>query len=118
MFRPSTAPRWKRQTKAGRSEAVGGGNGRYRANTDLARKSGSSPRLTNARLPFFTKIRLEIDIYRLLPSPTASIVFGSPGRPRPGRRRAPVLALRSEERRVGKECRSRWAPYHEKKKTL
>src|SRR6266702_5089924 len=26
------------------------------------------------------------------------------------------LALRSEERRVGKECRSRWAPYHEKKK--
>src|SRR5437773_11908224 len=24
---------------------------------------------------------------------------------------------RSEERRVGKECRTRWAPYHEKKKT-
>src|SRR5690606_38547099 len=24
---------------------------------------------------------------------------------------------RSEERRVGKECRSRWSPYHEKKKT-
>src|SRR5438045_9772694 len=24
---------------------------------------------------------------------------------------------RSEERRVAKECRSRWAPYHEKKKT-
>src|SRR5207248_10243074 len=23
---------------------------------------------------------------------------------------------RSEERRVGKECRSRWSPYHEKKK--
>src|SRR5688572_30930153 len=23
-----------------------------------------------------------------------------------------VRALRSEERRVGKECRSRWAPYH------
>src|SRR5438270_8281118 len=23
-----------------------------------------------------------------------------------------VLLLRSEERRVGKECRSRWAPYH------
>src|SRR3546814_17133293 len=31
------------------------------------------------------------------------------------------LAIRSEERRVGKECvstcRSRWAPYHSKKKT-
>ena len=24
--------------------------------------------------------------------------------------------IRSEERRVGKECRSRWAAYHEKKK--
>src|SRR3970282_2773807 len=24
---------------------------------------------------------------------------------------------RSEERRVGKECRSRWSPYHYKKKT-
>ena len=23
---------------------------------------------------------------------------------------------RSEERRVGKECRSRWSPYHKKKK--
>src|SRR5699024_11957823 len=29
-----------------------------------------------------------------------------------------VLSLyhRSEERRVGKECRSRWSPYHENKK--
>src|SRR5215510_4545710 len=26
--------------------------------------------------------------------------------------------LRSEERRVGKECRSRWSPYHQKKKPL
>src|SRR5947208_17051136 len=25
-------------------------------------------------------------------------------------------AARSEERRVGKECRSRWSPYHEKEK--
>src|SRR3989441_12278731 len=23
-----------------------------------------------------------------------------------------ILGLRSEERRVGKECRSRWSPYH------
>src|SRR5258707_9166319 len=29
-----------------------------------------------------------------------------------GRRRAAVKGLRSEERRVGKECRSRWSPYH------
>src|SRR5687768_18437720 len=26
------------------------------------------------------------------------------------------VSVRSEERRVGKECRSRWSPYHEKKK--
>ena len=26
--------------------------------------------------------------------------------------RAPVDGNRSEERRVGKECRSRWSPYH------
>ena len=25
---------------------------------------------------------------------------------------APKAVLRSEERRVGKECRSRWSPYH------
>src|ERR1022692_4074922 len=24
----------------------------------------------------------------------------------------PIAAFRSEERRVGKECRSRWSPYH------
>src|SRR5437868_9061195 len=27
-----------------------------------------------------------------------------------------AAAARSEERRVGKECRCRWSPYHEKKK--
>ena len=26
--------------------------------------------------------------------------------------RAAQILLRSEERRVGKECRSRWSPYH------
>src|SRR2546421_6587006 len=26
--------------------------------------------------------------------------------------RVPAAVLRSEERRVGKECRSRWSPYH------
>src|SRR6266576_43878 len=40
---------------------------------------------------------------------------------RPARRtrpwRTPPGGRRSEERRVGKECRSRWSPYHEKKKS-
>src|SRR5207245_6439222 len=34
-----------------------------------------------------------------------------------GPRRSPVSPGRSEERRVGKECRSRWSPYQYKKKT-
>src|SRR5216684_4820798 len=48
----------------------------------------------------------------------------SPGAGRPrlsaspdrrGQRRRAPQADRSEERRVGKECRSRWSPYHSKK---
>src|SRR3712207_8225362 len=38
-----------------------------------------------------------------------------PGRERPGRalsQREFEFEFRSEERRVGKECRSRWSPYH------
>src|SRR3712207_9462484 len=31
---------------------------------------------------------------------------------------APRCPTRSEERRVGKECRSRWSPYHYKKKKI
>src|SRR5690242_13423972 len=37
-------------------------------------------------------------------------------RPEHRRERLLVENARSEERRVGKECRSRWAPDHEKKK--
>src|SRR5438270_3831526 len=40
---------------------------------------------------------------------------GDPHHPRKEPARA-SLGNRSEERRVGKECRSRWSPYHEKKK--
>src|SRR5437764_6021453 len=39
-----------------------------------------------------------------------------PDRERAPRARSPGRRLRSEERRVGKECRSRWSPYHEKKR--
>src|SRR5438034_10873371 len=45
---------------------------------------------------------------------------GRRGRPAHGalrRRRRPGPRRRSEERRVGKECRSRWSAWHEKKKT-
>src|SRR5256885_3798091 len=40
-------------------------------------------------------------------------VLGSVARFDPVKRLAALVgALRSEERRVGKECRSRWSPYH------
>ena len=42
---------------------------------------------------------------------TGSIIDGSPSS-RPPRYRPPPPLCRSEERRVGKECRSRWSPYH------
>src|SRR5437763_7353335 len=48
MFRPSTAPRWKRQTKIGRREAA---KGRRRAYAARPRNNGSSPRLTRASAP-------------------------------------------------------------------
>src|SRR5436853_7512851 len=46
----------------------------------------------------------------------AAVVMGALS---PRTRNAQVeLYQRSEERRVGKECRSRWAPDHEKKKRV
>ena len=42
--------------------------------------------------------RQAIEIYRNLNKPSIAAVNG--------------VAARSEERRVGKECRSRWSPYH------
>ena len=40
-------------------------------------------------------------------------ISGYTVRPRRARDEKPrVSAFRSEERRVGKECRSRWSPYH------
>ena len=39
---------------------------------------------------------------------SAMLSYFHPGMERP----ATVSFVRSEERRVGKECRSRWSPYH------
>ena len=42
---------------------------------------------------------------------TAPDISGLPA-VRHGREREALIVPRSEERRVGKECRSRWSPYH------
>src|SRR3546814_1093542 len=55
----------------------------------------------------------------LLRKRRGSFAFGEEGRARLAERK-PLNRWRSEERRVGKECvstcRSRWSPYHYKKK--
>src|SRR5258707_15269192 len=38
--------------------------------------------------------------------------YAAAGRPVPALLKQALSDLRSEERRVGKECRSRWSPYH------
>src|SRR5207245_2240276 len=63
MLSPSTAPRWKRQTKTGRQQAAWGGKGSYEVKAARARKSGSRPKLTKAKPPDFTKTLREIDMF-------------------------------------------------------
>src|SRR5260221_310918 len=46
-----------------------------------------------------------VNLAPILPSPPAGSASTSPAA-------SPTANARSEERRVGKECRSRWSPYH------
>ena len=55
-------------------------------------------------LPYVSKIIYHTIIFILL-SITKSLMFDKPIPLK-------ITLLRSEERRVGKECRSRWSPYH------
>ena len=41
-----------------------------------------------------------------------AMVYLGPGKKEVLERPKPTPQNRSEERRVGKECRSRWSPYH------
>ena len=47
-------------------------------------------------------INLQIDYAKLTATEKISVILGM----------SVLFAVRSEERRVGKECRSRWSPYH------
>src|SRR2546429_7008650 len=53
---------------------------------------------------------LPISWRELVPGLVATITFAPLFRPCSAV--APSVTVRSEERRVGKECRSRWSPYH------
>ena len=49
-------------------------------------------------------IQLPVDQYPKMDPPYITVMATYPG--------ANAADIRSEERRVGKECRSRWSPYH------
>src|SRR5271165_3385956 len=58
-------------------------------------------------------LRPTVQIVARMPLPLRRIVRRAPTvRHRPTARTHTLLRYRSEERRVGKECRSRWSPYH------
>src|SRR5688572_31429718 len=61
-------------------------------------------------ITFITRLRLDAALYEPAPPRRPHQI----GRPRLKGERLPNLSevARSEERRVGKECRSRWSPYH------
>ena len=53
------------------------------------------------------------DLHRVQGGTLADLIADAPEREAVGRGEvASDAAHRSEERRVGKECRSRWSPYH------
>src|SRR2546425_11362412 len=68
----------------------------------------SSPQLY-ARTIVFKRWSFEVQIAR---SPEIATEVSRSEQRYSSRDLVPHVGLRSEERRVGKECRSRWSPYH------
>src|SRR5205807_7759967 len=54
---------------------------------------------------------LPLERARVIPEPVQKSI-GLDGEARVGGDAGHTMRIRSEERRVGKECRYRWAPYH------
>ena len=68
-----------------------------------------SSRTSRVSALYFLPLPLKI---RCIPFPKNAVRIPLNGRIAFGTRQAFFGAERSEERRVGKECRSRWSPYH------
>src|ERR1017187_5399949 len=77
-------------------------NGSFISHRKQKGHTGKAWPLKNAKLLYFFIILLS----RVAPWNELT------GRPAGPFATGPVGILRSEERRVGKECRSRWSPYH------
>src|SRR5256885_15307055 len=72
-------------------------------------------RATGARIKLISDGDVAGGIMPSLPDTGVDMLMGIGGSPE-AVLTACALKCRSEERRVGKECRSRWSPYHLKKK--
>src|ERR1035441_3054626 len=59
--------------------------------------------------PSKLSISLDHDVFK---AAFISLIFAASGKTNSSDVDLEVMSLRSEERRVGKECRSRWSPYH------
>src|ERR1039457_7706235 len=82
----------------------------------LAAASQYGQRLNKIRLQKFIYLADAVSsLFALLPPEESHTTYMHGPYDAAIQRAADTLAFRSEERRVGKECRSRWSPYHYKK---
>src|SRR3712207_9137312 len=83
-------------------------------NTNLLNGNAADPDAECARYEEKIKSYGGIDLFMGGIGPDGHIAFNEPGSSLSSRTRRKTLTTdtRSEERRVGKECRSRWSPYH------
>ena len=63
----------------------------------------AKPLLVVAALAYFSLLAVLLVLWHMSPGPVLVLTLGGIGL---------MMIMRSEERRVGKECRSRWSPYH------
>ena len=87
-------------------------------NLDLSSLARSLPLASLRIIDLARALAIEPDVLMLdemtaaLPANLTERVLEVIGRQRGGDRSVIFISHRSEERRVGKECRSRWSPYH------
>ena len=75
--------------------------------------SGDSPRLAGENLEHVQLLAVVQGLPPILVHRSTMRVIDGMHRLRAAKLRGDeTIAVRSEERRVGKECRSRWSPYH------
>src|SRR2546430_15924646 len=87
----------------------------YQPGTALSGDVGPAPLQEDAHSKVRLRQELEMNACPHEPrekSAHANLAGLQDGEPLPDHRHAALVEVRSEERRVGKECRSRWSPYH------